>query len=69
MEAAMTKEPDSNRSSSVSTPARNAGGVFIAVGGILGAVLGGFLGQPSIGLLVGLGLGTAIALAVWLTDR
>lgn len=69
MEASMIKEPDSNRSSSVSTPSRNAGGVFIALGGILGAVLGGFLGQPSIGLLVGLGLGVAIAFAIWLIER
>ena len=46
-----------------------AGGFFIAILTIGGAVIGGFAGQPSIGLLTGFGLGVAIALALWWKDR
>lgn len=46
-----------------------AGGFFIAILTIGGAVAGGALGQPSIGLLAGFGLGVAIALSLWWKDR
>lgn len=46
-----------------------AGGMPIALGAILGALSGGLYRQPTIGFLVGLGIGVAVALAVWLIDR
>ena len=46
-----------------------AGGIFIAFFPILGAVIGGLMGQPSAGLLIGLALGILAALAIWLLDR
>ncbi len=49
--------------------AASAGGCFIAGLVPVGAVVGGLLGQPSIGLLVGLGLGIAIAVGIWLRER
>lgn len=48
---------------------RNAGGVFIALGTIAGAVIGAILGQASAGFLLGLGGGVLIALLLWLKDR
>jgi hypothetical protein len=48
---------------------KNAGGFFMAAGCIVGAIVGGLLGQPSIGFLAGLGLGAAIAVAIWYFDR
>lgn len=47
----------------------SAGGCYIAALVPAGAVIGGLLGQPSIGLLVGLGLGIAIAVGIWLRQR
>jgi len=44
---------------------RMAGGAPIALLTLAGVIIGGFLGQPSIGLLVGLGIGIAIAIAIW----
>lgn len=51
--------------------ARNtrAGGSLIALGSIAGTFGGGALGQPSIGLLVGFGAGTLLAVLIWLRDR
>ncbi|PTQ10293.1 hypothetical protein CLG96_12200 [Sphingomonas oleivorans] len=54
---------------SPSTPPTRAHGIFIALGALAGAFIGIFLGQPSAGLLIGLGLGVAFALALWLFDR
>lgn len=53
------------------TPKRPAmaGGFFLAVLTLVGAVVGGLAGQPSIGLLTGFGLGVAIALGLWWKDR
>lgn len=56
-------------SSDPTSPKRSAGGVFIAFGIIAGAIIGGVLGQPSIGLIAGLALGCAIALLIWLKER
>jgi len=47
----------------------SAGGVFIALFTLAGTIAGGFMGQPSIGLLAGLALGVAIAITIWLKDR
>jgi hypothetical protein len=46
-----------------------AGGSILA-GCIIAGVIGGvILGQPSIGFLVGTGLGILIAILLWLRDR
>ncbi|RDE05254.1 hypothetical protein [Sphingomonas aracearum] len=42
-----------------------AGGFLIAVGALVGPVVGLFLGQPTIGFLAGLSIGTAAAIAIW----
>ena len=47
----------------------HAGGALIAAGGILGTFGGAGLGQPSAGLLAGLGAGALAAILVWLRDR
>lgn len=44
-------------------------GAIIAFLVIAGTIGGGLLGQPSIGLLGGLGLGVLIALILWLRER
>lgn len=46
-----------------------AGGFFIAALTIVGTVTGGLMGQPSIGLLAGLGLGTVISILIWWKER
>ncbi|MEO9636202.1 MAG: hypothetical protein ABJF89_04775 [Parasphingorhabdus sp.] len=48
---------------------RSGGGVFIAIGAIAGVFVGGYMGQPSAGLLVGLALGVIAALAIWWRGR
>lgn len=50
-----------------SSPA--GGGAMIALGVVLGAIVGLVLGQPTLGMLVGFGIGTAIALAMWWASR
>ena len=50
--------PEKNRKSS-------GGGIFIALFSIAGVIIGGLAGQPSIGLLAGVALGIAVALALW----
>ena len=49
--------------------AARAGGSILAAAIIAGVVAGTVLGQPSIGFLVGLATGAAIALLLWLSDR
>lgn len=55
--------------------ARNKGkeptgmGALIALLIMAGAIIGGIMGQPSLGLLVGLAIGIAAALAMWLRER
>ena len=53
------------------SPNRNPTGsgaiiAFLAIGGTIG---GGFLGQPTIGLLAGVGSGVAIAILLWWRER
>jgi hypothetical protein len=48
---------------------RLAGGIFIALGLLFGAIAGVVMDQPSAGMVIGLGIGAAIAVAVWLFDR
>jgi hypothetical protein len=42
-----------------------AGGAPIALLTMAGVIIGGLLGQPSLGLLVGLGIGVIIAIIIW----
>ncbi|MFM2409514.1 MAG: hypothetical protein RL481_342 [Pseudomonadota bacterium] len=46
-----------------------AGGIFLFVGLLIGAIVGTFMGQPSLGILIGFAAGALIAVAVWLRDR
>ena len=46
-----------------------AGGIFIAIGLLGGAIIGTLKGQSSIGMVAGLGLGILAAVLVWLYDR
>lgn len=48
---------------------RLAGGIFIALGLLGGAIAGVAMDQPSAGMVIGLGAGAAIAILVWLYDR
>ena len=45
-----------------------AGGIFIAVGMLGGAVVGVIMDQPSAGMVIGLGLGIVAAAITWLVD-
>lgn len=45
-----------------------AGGVWIFLGVVIGVVAGWFIGQPSLGLIVGLIAGIAIATFVTIRD-
>lgn len=58
-----------SRTSSDTSENHNAGGVFIAIGTVAGAVIGALLGQPSIGFLTGFALGSIAALLIWLKER
>lgn len=44
-------------------------GMFLALSIIAGVVIGTLRGEPSAGFLIGLGVGIAIAVLVWLVDR
>jgi len=46
-----------------------AGGIFIFLGLIIGAVYGINVGQPMLWLLRGFGTGAMLALLVWAIDR
>ena len=46
-----------------------AGGVFIAIGLLGGAIIGTIKGQSSIGMVAGLAAGVCAAALVWLYDR
>ena len=46
-----------------------AGGALLAGSILVGALIGVFAGQPSIGFLAGLALGLVLLAGVWLLDR
>ena len=48
---------------------RLAGGIFIALGLLVGAIAGVVIDQPSAGMITGMASGAAIAVLVWLFDR
>ena len=45
------------------------GGIFIALGAAAGIVIGRLYAQTSIGLVVGVAVGAAIALFLWWRER
>ena len=49
------------------TPA--AGGIFLFLGPVAGAVFGISRGEPILWMLYGFAVGAALALGVWLIDR
>jgi uncharacterized membrane protein (UPF0136 family) len=48
---------------------RMAGGIFIFLGLLIGAIAGVYFNEASIGMMSGFAIGSAIAIAVWLMDR
>jgi hypothetical protein len=46
-----------------------AGGFVLCLCLLTGALTGVFLGQPSIGFLIGAGTGVTLAAFIWLLDR
>lgn len=57
------------RAAGAKSPDPMAGGIFIGLGTIGGAVVGAIIGEPSAGLVGGLVLGFAGAGLTWLKDR
>lgn len=56
-------------SAAMATPPRTAGGSLIALGAILGTVIGFPFQQTTGGLLAGLGVGVAAAVMIWFRER
>jgi hypothetical protein len=50
-------------------PQSLGGGIFIVLSIAIGTAIGAALHQPSIGVVAGIAVGTAIAIFVWLRDR
>lgn len=46
-----------------------AGGFLLAIALIIGVIAGAVMGQPSLGFVIGFGVGVAGLLIVWLLDR
>lgn len=46
-----------------------AGGIFLFLGLLVGAIVGIIYDQPSMGMVGGFALGAAIATIIWLRDR
>ena len=51
------------------TPTTYAGGIFLFLSPIIGALYGIGRGDPIKWMLIGFGIGVALALSVWLIDR
>ena len=49
------------------TPA--AGGIFLFLGPVVGALYGIVRGEPILWMIYGFGAGVALALLIWLIDR
>ncbi|MBA3677047.1 MAG: hypothetical protein H0W74_06530 [Sphingosinicella sp.] len=49
--------------------ATKAGGFLLAASILIGTLAGAFVRQTSIGFLVGVGVGIALTLLIWLSDR
>ena len=50
-------------------PTSLAGGCLIAICVLAGVIWGAYARQPSIGFLIGVGVGLALAILIWLFDR
>ncbi|WP_116091547.1 hypothetical protein [Sphingomonas crusticola] len=50
-------------------PQSAAGGAFIALAILVGAIAGALSGQPTVGVLAGAATGIACAVWIWLRDR
>jgi hypothetical protein len=52
-------------------PSRNplAGGFLLMLALLAGALIGAASGQPSLGVVIGFGVGVVIVAAIWLLDR
>ncbi|MES2987691.1 MAG: hypothetical protein V4808_07280 [Pseudomonadota bacterium] len=46
-----------------------AGGFLLAIALLVGVIVGAVKGEPSLGFVVGLGIGIAGLVIVWLLDR
>ncbi len=46
-----------------------AGGFLLCLSLLAGALTGVFLGQPSIGFLIGAGIGITLLVLIWFWDR
>ena len=46
-----------------------AGGIFLFLGPVIGAIYGVDRGAPVQWMLAGFGIGLAVAIAIWLVDR
>ena len=57
------------RALAMRTPTTHAGGIFLFLSPIIGALYGIGRGDPIKWLLVGFVIGLAIAIGVWLVDR
>ena len=53
----------------MTSPSPRAGGCFLTICILLGFPLGLAIGNPMKGVLIGTGIGAALALIIWLTDR
>ena len=49
--------------------APRAGGALLAASILVGAVIGSFRGEPSIGVLAGIGVGIALTLVLWWIEQ
>jgi ABC-type lipoprotein release transport system permease subunit len=50
-------------------PRRIEIGIFIAFGLLIGAIIGIAMDQPSAGTVIGMAIGTVIAVVIWIMDR
>lgn len=50
-------------------PPRLAGGIFIAFGLLIGAIIGVVMDQPSAGTVIGMAIGSIIAVLIWVVNR
>ncbi len=46
-----------------------AGGFLLALSILIGPVIGALFGEPSLGFIVGLGIGLLLVLLVWIRER
>jgi UDP-N-acetylmuramyl pentapeptide phosphotransferase/UDP-N-acetylglucosamine-1-phosphate transferase len=63
-----TPNPNNNGQKSKGTRSPMAGGIFIFIGLLAGSILGIAYDKPSVGMIGGFAVGTAIALMIWLLD-